>query len=334
MLAFLSGQPLLQNESSDIGNHTGQEGEETTGICTIDCTVVVGQRNRQHVARHEFLTIPHRFDLRTGNTEDRYFRSVYHGRETTAAHRTEAGDRETATLHFSRSQLAFARFLGQCIDLISQFPQPFLIHVAYHRNQQAYRRIHSDTDVHIVLLNNVLTVVMHRDIEAGLSPQGRRTGFQQERQRRQLAATFLSFRLQTGTEGFHLRDVHIVPLCYMRNVEPVAGHVFGGELFDLAHLDHFDLAKLGVIDRRYPRHAGTTPNARAALPPGSVVLPTVWHVILQQPPAWAGSGYSAQIHPQLTSQLTYSRARLHVTGLHNFFNFCRRTWGRTGICWV
>src|SRR5690625_8050791 len=100
---------------------------------------------------------------------------------------------------------------------------------------------------------------MQRNVEARLGRQSSSTGFKQKRQWRQFAAALLGFFLQAFAEIFHLGNVDVIPLGNVRDIQPVAGHILGGELFASAHLYRFNFTSLGEFHSRRSRST-TTPS--------------------------------------------------------------------------
>ena len=60
----------------DVFEGAGEVAGEAGGECAIDDAVVVGHAQRQHQARLERLAVPHRFQGRTHDTQDRQLRRV------------------------------------------------------------------------------------------------------------------------------------------------------------------------------------------------------------------------------------------------------------------
>src|SRR5690606_33637579 len=112
---FTSIVAMRVSRSDQRATHVGQRladvVDEARAFGAVDDAVVVGQRQRQHLARDELLAVPQRFHGQLGQTQDGHFRRVDQRREVGATDAAEAGDREGAALHVGRAELAVARLL-------------------------------------------------------------------------------------------------------------------------------------------------------------------------------------------------------------------------------
>ena len=84
------------DQAARLGEHLRQIGRESRRQRAIDDAMIVGQRQRQHQARHESAVLEYRLHRRARHAEDRHFRSIDDGRERRAADAAEAGNRESS----------------------------------------------------------------------------------------------------------------------------------------------------------------------------------------------------------------------------------------------
>ena len=169
--------------------------------------------------------------------------------------------------------------------------------------------------MHVILAHDVLAIVVQGYVEARYFTQRRRGRFQQERYRGQLHTALLRFRLHRLAEFFQLGDIGVVELGDVGHVQPVAGHIGGGQLVDLAHRLGGDRAKLAEIDLRHRRDTNATADAnRATLGFLHLLLDVSMQVVLGHTVAWTCGLHLVEGHAQLARQFAHRRTGINLCG--------------------
>src|SRR5690606_22345221 len=143
-----SGQRLLER----FGNETQEPG----GISAVDDAVIVGQRKRQDLARHEGPLDPYRLGPSAGHAENGYLRDVDDRRERRTANAAEVADTEHAARHLVEAELAVARLLRDGRQLRGNPGDRLGVDVAKDGHEQAVRRVDSNADVAVLLVDDRL----------------------------------------------------------------------------------------------------------------------------------------------------------------------------------
>src|SRR5690606_38258241 len=102
-----------EHRPAHVAEQLCEVGGEARRRGTVDHPVVVGQRQRQHQPRLELVAVPDRFHRRPGDAQDRHLRRIHDRREGGAADAAQRADREAATGHRGRAELAVACLLRQ-----------------------------------------------------------------------------------------------------------------------------------------------------------------------------------------------------------------------------
>src|SRR5690606_37546076 len=225
--------------------------------------MVVRQRQRQYQARHETAVLEHRTPLTTGDAEDRDLGRVDDRREERSADRAEARYREHAALHLVRTELAVARARRQLAELLRNLVDVLAVDVANDGNDETVLRIDREAEMRVALHHEVLAVRRERRLEVRelVEHQGARP--QDERQRREPDAALLGLRLERVARLLERRDIGLVVLRDVRQVDPARVQPCAGDALDARQRLVFDLAELREIDLGHGRQ-GRAGRGRAA----------------------------------------------------------------------
>src|SRR5882724_611937 len=240
----------LKDQLADVRQHGNEERREARGRRTVDDAVVVGERERQHEPRREFLSVPHRLHYRARYAEDGDLGGIDDRREVRAADAAEAGNGKGAALQVAGLQLLVARQLGNFRELVREIEHPLAIGVAHHRDDQAAGRVDRHADVEVFLDDDVLARFIERGVELRVLAQRRHTRLDHEGEHRELEALLLRLGGLRLAEGFEIRDVGVIALRDVRDRDPVAVQIRPRQLLDARERLRLDRAELREIDLR------------------------------------------------------------------------------------
>ena len=157
---------------------------------------------------------------------------------------------------------------------------------------------------------------MQRHVELRMFGQRLRTGFDNERERRELDAFFIGQRFLLCTEIFEIGNVGFIELGDMRNIEPIARHVHGGNAMQLAQFHFFNRTELAEI---LIGNAGNTCSPLGRRSAGGGCLHTGFHkrlhIFLHDAATAASTRNLGQIDTEFACQFAHSRASVNITTL-------------------
>src|SRR3990172_750358 len=142
--------------AADIGQHRGEVRGKARSQGAVDDTVVVGQRERQHEARHELAVLvdgPHGGPRHTQNC---HLRRVDDRSEGRAAYTAQARYGECPPLHVAGLQLLVARKLRYLGKLPREVEHALPVRIADHRHHQPVGCVDRNPDMVIALDDQVL----------------------------------------------------------------------------------------------------------------------------------------------------------------------------------
>ncbi|ABU78443.1 hypothetical protein ESA_03221 [Cronobacter sakazakii ATCC BAA-894] len=317
----------LHHQAANVRQGVVDDGDETRTISTVDHAVVEGQGDRQHQARHELFTIPHRLHRRLGDAEDSHFRRVHDRREVGGAQAADAGDGEAAALHFAGGQLAIARFFGDGHQLARKLDDAFLVHIFEHRYNQAVRGIHRHADVDVFFQRQTLTVFRQRAVKARHLLKGSGNGFHDEDNRGDLhiQLTLLSFGVLLLTERFQIGDIGFVEVRNVRDHHPVTAQVRARDFLDAAQFHFFHFTKLAEVHFRPRQQTRQRTTGRASGRCGFCTFNGVFHVSLnvfaQDAAFTTGAFHFREVHAEFARQAADQRRRVDVSVVFSKFRF-------------
>src|SRR5712691_5404923 len=171
LTSIICAMPASQKGPADVGKYRGQVGREARSGGAVDDAVVVGERQREHQPGNESTVLVHRPHLRSRHAEDRDFGRVDDGRERRAADAAEAGNAESATAHAVWLEFLLPREFRDLRQLAGKIEYPLAVRVADHGHDQSIRRVDRDTDVVVLLYDQVLAGPVERCVEVRKLPQ-------------------------------------------------------------------------------------------------------------------------------------------------------------------
>src|SRR5437867_1539959 len=259
--SIICATPSSQKGAADVGEDRGQIGREARAGRAVDDAVVVGERQRQHQPRSEGAVLVDRPHLRSRHAENRYFGCVDDGRERRTADAAEAGDAEAAAAHAVGLEFFLARGSGDFSQLLRQIENTLAVSVPDHWHQQAVGRIDRDSDVIVLLDDQVLAGLVERGVELRELLQRVYRSFHQGREHGEFEASCFRDLGVLLAERLELGDVGLVVLSDVRDGDPVAMQESAGKLPDSRQRFGFDRAELREIHLRPLRQIQ---NERAA----------------------------------------------------------------------
>ena len=92
---------------------------------------------------------------------------VHNGRKPGAANPTQICDGECTAFHIGRSQLFIFGLLGNLAQLHGQLDDVLFVHIPDNGNQQSPVRVHGNTDVDVLFIDNFLRGHINAGVELG-----------------------------------------------------------------------------------------------------------------------------------------------------------------------
>ncbi len=125
-------------------------------------------------------------------------------------------------MHVIGGELFGARFFCQSGSFSGQLQEALLIDVLDDRDQQTFRCVHGEADVHVLLADDRFAAWRQRAVEVRQFLEQMRSGLEQQWQDGQLDASLLCDGFLSDAESFQFGDVGLVELSHVRNVQPAA----------------------------------------------------------------------------------------------------------------
>src|SRR5438552_5004981 len=260
--SIICATPSSQKGAADVGEDRGQIGREAGAGRAVDDAVVVGERQRQHQPRSEGAVLVNRPHLRSRHAENRYFGCVDDGRERRTADAAKAGDAEGAAAHAVWLEFFLPRGPRNFSQLLRQIENTLAVSVPDHWHQQTVGRIDRDSDVIVLLDDQVLAGLVERGVELRKLLKRVHRSFHQEREHGEFEASFFRDLRVLLAKRLELGDVGFVVLGDVRDRDPVAVQEPAGKLPDSRQRFGFDRAELREIHLRPLRQIQNEPAAR------------------------------------------------------------------------
>ena len=181
---------------------------------------------------------------------------IHDGRKTRAANAAKIGDGECTAFHFLGSKFLVAGFLGEMGEFGGKFDDVLLIHVVNHRYEQSAIGVNRDTDVDVLLVDDLFLRHVDAGVELWENLQRGGADFQRDSCDRHFAAGFFGLWREASSQLLEFGDISFVVLSDVRNSAPCFPQVLGGFPPDTAHRYALDFPPFRKIGKLRLNHMG------------------------------------------------------------------------------